>query len=99
MLHRGESSGAVLLDAGRSETGQAMALDRTLPAQELFDRQCIAAARLLQTEETAANCCYDFRLAANHPPPRFRWWKVRNREWTAIGPDDVTDAGTQLTVH
>src|SRR6185295_9094833 len=39
---------AVLLDARRAQTGQAVLVDRILPGQEFFDRQRIAGASFFE---------------------------------------------------
>jgi hypothetical protein len=39
---------AVLLDARGAQAGEAMLIDRILPGEEFFDRECIAAAGFLQ---------------------------------------------------
>src|SRR6202043_3675065 len=59
---------AVLLDAGRAQSGKAMLVDGKLPREEFVDRQRVAAASLLEGEQTAADRGNDFGLTANDPP-------------------------------
>jgi hypothetical protein len=59
---------AILLDARRAQSGKAMLVDGKLPGEELVDRQRVAAAGLLEGEQTAANRGNDFGLTANYPP-------------------------------
>jgi len=59
---------AILLDAGGAQPGKTVLIDRKLPGQEFVDRQRVAAARLLEGEQAAANRGNDFGLTANNPP-------------------------------
>ena len=54
---------AIQLDAGRPQSGEAVAINRTLPVEKFLDRQHIAAAGLFEREEPAANGCNHFGLA------------------------------------
>ena len=58
----------ILLDTGGAQSGKTMLIDGKLPGKELVDRQRVAAASLLEGEQSAANCGYDFGLTANNPP-------------------------------
>jgi hypothetical protein len=58
----------ILLDAGGAQSGKTMLIDGKLPGKELVDRQRVAAASLLEGEQSAANCGNDFGLTANNPP-------------------------------
>jgi len=68
----------ILLDTGRPQASQAMLIDGELPRQELVHRQRVAAASLLEGEQTAANRGNDFGLAADHPPFGSGRGQVRN---------------------
>jgi hypothetical protein len=68
----------ILLDAGRPQASQAMLIDGELPRQEFVHRQRVAAASLLEGEQTAANRGYDFCLAADDPPFGSGRGQVRN---------------------
>src|SRR5450755_3493342 len=57
---------AILLDAGRPQPGEAVAINRTLPSEKFLDRQHIAAAGFFEREEPAANGCNHFGLPTNH---------------------------------
>jgi len=70
---------AVLLDAGGAQAGQAMLVDGELPGQEFVDGQRVAAAGLLEREQTAADRGHDFGLAANDPPFGSGRGQIRNR--------------------
>jgi hypothetical protein len=70
---------AVLLDPGGPQAGQAMLIDGKLPGQKFVDRQRVAAASLLEGEQTAADCGYDFGLTANYPPFGSGRGQIRNR--------------------
>src|SRR5487761_607959 len=63
---------AILLDAGRAQSGKAMLVDRVLPGQEFLDRQRIAAARFFERQQSAANGGNYFRFAADAPTLRPR---------------------------
>jgi len=69
---------AILLDAGGPQAGQAMLIDGELPGKEFVDRQRVAAAGLLEGEQTAANRGNDFGLPANNPPFGSGRREVRN---------------------
>jgi len=58
----------VLLDTRGAQPGKAMLIDGKLPGKEFVDRQRVAAASLLEGEQTAANRGNDFGLTANNPP-------------------------------
>src|SRR5262245_39950866 len=58
---------AVLLDPRGAQTGKAMLIDRILPGEEFFDGQCVAAASLLEGEQTAAHSRDNLCLATDHP--------------------------------
>jgi hypothetical protein len=73
-----ESLLPILLDAGGPQASQAMLIDGELPRQELVHRQRVAAASLLEGEQTAANRGDDFGLAADHPPFGSGRGQVRN---------------------
>ena len=59
---------AILLDAGCAQPGKAMLVDGKLPGKEFVDGQRVAAASLLEGEQTAADRGNDFGLTANNPP-------------------------------
>ena len=63
--------------------------DRTLPSEEFFDRQQIAAAGLFERQEPAANGCYDLGLAMNHPARRPWWREIGNCQRGAVGSADI----------
>ena len=58
---------AVLLNAGGAEPRQAVAVDRTLPGEELLHGQRVAGAGLFQPQQAAADRGDDFGLAADDP--------------------------------
>jgi hypothetical protein len=69
---------AVLLDAGGTQSGQAMLIDGKLPGQEFVDRQGVTAAGLLKGEQTATDRGNDFGLTANNPPFGSGRGQIRN---------------------
>ena len=69
----------VLLDAGGAQSCKAMLIDGKLPGKELVDGQRVAAASLLEGEQTAANRGNDFGLTANNPPFGPGRGQIRNR--------------------
>src|SRR5271156_3445007 len=80
---------AILLDAGGAQPGKAMLIDGKLPGEEFVDSQCVAAAGLLEGEQTAADCGNDFGLTANDPPFGAGRGQIRDRQGTTVRPDDV----------
>jgi hypothetical protein len=70
---------AILLDPGGAQPRKAVLIDGKLPGQEFVDRQGVAAAGLLEGEQTAANRGYDFGLAADDPPLGSGCGQIRNR--------------------
>ena len=69
----------VLLDTCGAQAGQTMTVDRILPRQEFFDSECIAGARLLERQQTAAHSCDNFRLPSDHPALGTRRGKISDR--------------------
>ena len=69
----------VLLDSGGAQPGKAMLIDGKLPGEKFVDRQRVAAASLLEGEQTAANRGNDFGLTANNPPFGPGRGQIRNR--------------------
>jgi len=59
---------AILLDTGGAQSRKAMLVNGKLPGKELVDGQRVAAAGLLEGEQTAADRGNDFGLTANDPP-------------------------------
>src|SRR6476469_4698587 len=82
---------SILLDPRGAQAGKAVAVDRILPGEKLFDRQGIAGAGLFERQQAAAHRGNDLSLAADHPAARARSRQIRNGQRTAVGPDDVFD--------
>src|SRR5882757_7714461 len=80
---------AILLDAGGAQAGQAMLIDGELPGKEFVDRQRIAAASLLEGEQSAADRSDDFGLPANDPPFGSGCGQIRDCQRATVRPDDV----------
>jgi hypothetical protein len=59
---------AILLDARRAQSRQAMLIDRKLPGKEFVDGQSVAAAGLFEGKQAPADCGNDFGFTANNPP-------------------------------
>jgi hypothetical protein len=77
-LVRGKRLLAVLLDPGGAQPSQAVLIDRELPGQEFVNRQRVAAAGLLEGEQTAANRGNDLGLATDNPPLGSGCGQIRN---------------------
>ena len=80
---------AVLLDAGGAQSGQTVLVDGELPGQEFVHSQGITAAGFLEGQEAAANGCHNLGLTADNPPFGTGRREIRDRQRTAIWPDDV----------
>jgi hypothetical protein len=80
---------AILLDAGRPQPREAVAINRTLPGKKFLDCQHITAAGFFEREEPAANGCNHFGLTTNHPVRRPWRWEVGNCQRAAVGPDNI----------
>src|SRR5260370_19005187 len=78
---------AILLDAGRAQSGKAMLVDGKLQREELLDRQLVAAPGLLEGAQTAADRRNDFGLPAHYPPFRPGRGRIRHCYRTALGPE------------
>src|SRR5689334_8082257 len=64
---------AVNLIAGASQAGHAIAVDVTLPGQELIDRDVVDAARFFDRHPTTAHTFDNSRLASHRPTLSRRW--------------------------
>src|SRR5487761_2545625 len=73
---------AILLDPGRAQPRKAVLIDGELPGQEFVYGQRVAAAGLLEGEQTAANRGDDFGLAADDPPLGSGCGQIRDRQRT-----------------
>jgi hypothetical protein len=80
---------AILLDSGGSQAGKAVLVDGKLPRQEFVDGQRIAATGFLEGKQAAANRSNDFSLATDNPSLGSGCGQIRDRQRTAVGPDDV----------
>src|SRR5271169_3196842 len=80
---------AVLLDAGRTQPGQAVLVDRILPGEEFLDRQGVAAASFFERQQSAAYGGDDFCLAAYDPTLRPRRREIGDCQGGTVRPDDV----------
>ena len=80
---------AILLYPGGAQAGEAVLVDRELPGEEFIHGQRVAAAGLLEREESAANRSDDLGFTANDPPFGSGRRQVRDRKRAAVGPDDV----------
>jgi hypothetical protein len=78
-----------LLDAGRPQPGETVAINRALPGEKFLDRQHIAAAGFFEREEPAANGCNHFGLATNHPARRPWRREIGNCQRATVGPDNM----------
>ena len=76
-----------------------MPVDRTLPAQEFIDGQCVAFTGFFETDQPTAHGSDDLRLAADDPAFGILRREIRDGQWASIGPDDVPDARSILLRH
>src|SRR4029453_7370814 len=79
----------VVLDAGGAQPGQAEAIDRTLPGEELVHRQRVALAGLFQAPQAPTHRCHDFRFAPYDPALGILGRKVGDRQRASVRPDDI----------
>src|SRR6185437_9417044 len=89
----------ILLDAGRPEAGQAIRVDRDLPAQEFVDRQRVARTGVFKRQEAAANRGDHLRLAANDPAARAGRRQIGDCQGTAVRTDHVFYSRPQRFTH
>src|SRR4051794_14437975 len=89
----------ILLDSRGAQSGEAMPIDRALPAQILLDGERVACTRFFEAEQAASHRRHHLRLAADDPALRSRRRQVGDGERTAIRPNHIVYARTQLTVH
>jgi hypothetical protein len=90
---------AILLDSGGPKARKAVLIDGKLPGEEFVDRQRVTAASFLKGEKSAANRGNDFGLATDYPSLGPGCWQIRNRQGTAVGPDDVFDPRAMGLCH
>src|SRR5215212_1043468 len=79
----------VLLDAGGSQAGETMLVDRGLPGEEFLHGEGIAVAGLVQRQEATAYRGDDLRLTADYPAAGARWGQIGNGQRTTVRPDDI----------
>src|SRR5258707_13549231 len=61
---------AIILQPGHTQASEAVAIDKSLPREELFDRQLIAIARFFEADRAGAHRGHDFGFAADYPSLR-----------------------------
>jgi hypothetical protein len=79
----------ILLCSRGTQAGEAVAIDRALPDEKFIDRERVAAASLLQREQTTAHRSYHLCLATDHPAFCPRRWQISDRQWAPIRPHHV----------
>src|SRR6185295_1362167 len=79
----------ILLDARSAQARQTVAVDRSLPRQELVDGQLIALACLFEAEQAATDRRDNLCLPPNDPALGFLGRKIGNGQRAAIGADDI----------
>ncbi len=84
----------VLLKARCAQAGEAMAVDRTLPSQELFGCERIAAAGFVQREQPGANRRNHLGLAVDHSTLRPGSWQISDRQRSPVQSKKVLGLGT-----
>src|SRR5690606_13567388 len=90
---------AVLLDARGPQARQSVTVYGTLPAQELFDRQRVALAGLLEAQQAAANSGHHLGLAAYHPALGICRRQIGHREGAAVRANHVGYAPSEGFDH
>jgi len=73
---RSGATPAILLNARRTQTGEAMGLESVFPGEELFLRQLVDLACLLDGDQTAAHCDDDRGLTTYYPSTGVRRWQT-----------------------
>ena len=58
---------SVLLQSGGAQAADSMAVDQTLPGEELLDRQIITATSLLEADQPRTHRHHNLGLAADNP--------------------------------
>src|SRR5689334_5462821 len=79
-----------MLDARDAQSRHSAAVDRALPARELFQAQRIALAGIVHTEKAAGDSRDDFGLAAHDPAGGVRRRKAVERQRFSEGTDDLS---------
>ena len=85
---------AIVLDAGRAKAGKPVLVDGLLPAEKFLDREGISLASLLEAQKPSADGRHHLCLAADHPAPRVRRWKIGDGQGAAIRADNILDPRT-----
>lgn len=67
---------AILLNARRTQTRKTMGLVRVLPGEELFLRQLVDLASLLDGDHPATHCDEDRGLTTYYPSAGVRRWQT-----------------------
>jgi hypothetical protein len=80
---------AILLDSGGSQPRKAVLIDGKLPGEEFVNGQRITAAGFLEGKQAAADRGNDFGLATDNPSLGPGCGQIRDRQRTAVRPDDV----------
>ena len=67
---------AILLSARRTQTKQAMGLESAFPGEELFFRQLVDLADLLDSDYTRVHCDDNLGLTTYYPSAGVRRWQT-----------------------
>src|SRR5207302_9947448 len=89
----------VLLDARGAQPGEAVTVDRILPGEEFLDRQGVTVAGLLERQESAAHGGDDLRFAPDDPAFGTGRRQIRDRQRTAVRPNNVLGPRTVGLSH
>ena len=71
---------AILLNARRTQTSKAMGLESVCPGEELFLRQLVDLAGLLDGDHTASHCDDDRGLTTYYPSAGVRRWQTFSKQ-------------------
>lgn len=85
---------SILLRTGGSQAAHSADLNRALPTDELFHRDRISCACLVEGQQSAPDCRNDFGLSTDGPAHRLRCGQPVDGELLAERTDDVGGALT-----
>src|SRR5580765_7171800 len=92
------ASVTVLLDPCCPQARKTVAVDRALPGENFFHRECVAPACFVETEQPAAHCRHHFRFSADYPALGAGRRKIGHGQRTSVRSDHVAYAASAV-VH
>ncbi|VWX60103.1 conserved hypothetical protein [Sphingorhabdus sp. 109] len=79
----------VVLDPSDAQSRHAGPVNSALPGRKFFQRQIVAVANFIYSQQAAVHRRDDFCLAADYPSSRTGFRQIVNGEWFAKGPDNL----------